>query len=194
MKSEHLFCNFSHFVLLLLSCSQAVCNLFPQKPAVSLKLEKTVPGEARSKKPCVVDGVDPSPHRLSHPGCSREWRPEASGLLPCKCSQEALKWGGSPDYSPRSLFCCFVCFSVHSLFPLATLRMALPHVCYLYVTCVLHCLVSFTGGQPAQFLTCPHLLHPLPLPSHLRLHPQSCSFQLMDLTMSPNNLSWGLND
>lgn len=108
MKSEHLFCNFSHFVLLLLSYSQAVCNLFPQKPVVSLKLEKTVPGEARSKKPCVVDGGDPSPHRPSHPGCSRAWRLEASGLPPCKCSQEALKWGGSPDYSPRS-FCCFVC-------------------------------------------------------------------------------------
>lgn len=141
MKSEHLFCNFSHFVLLLLSCGQAVCNLFPQKPAVSLKLEKTVSGEARPKKPCVVDGGDPSPHRPSHPGCSREWRLEASGLLPWKCSQEALKWGGSPDYSPRS-FCCFICLMLmlfraqfvslghhaHGLSPCV-----LP-VCYMYVT------------------------------------------------------------
>ena len=154
MKSEHLFCNFSHFVLLLLSCSQAVCNLFPQKPAVSLKLEKTVPGEARSKKPCVVDGGDPSPHRPSHPGCSREWRPEASGLLPCKCSQEALKWGGSPDYSPRS-FCCFICLMLMlfraQFVSLGHPGMAFPHVCYLYVTCIymcIHCQVGFTGGHP----------------------------------------------
>lgn len=149
MKSEHLFCNFSHFVLLLLSYSQAVCNLFPQKPVVSLKLEKTVPGEARSKKPCVVDGGDPSPHRPSHPGCSRAWPLEASGLLPCKCSQEALKWGGSPDYSPRS-FCCFVCLM---LMLFRAQFVSLGHRAHGLSPCVLHvCYIARSasrgGGAP----------------------------------------------
>ena len=52
VKSEHLCWDSSHFVLLLLRCSQLVCNLFLQEPAVSLKLTKTVSGEAWSRKPC----------------------------------------------------------------------------------------------------------------------------------------------
>ena len=81
-------------MLLLLSCSQAVYNLFPQKLAVSLQLEKAVPGEVWSRKPCGVDaGAPPSP-QSSHPECSRAWTLEACPLLALLQMQPgALKWG-----------------------------------------------------------------------------------------------------
>ena len=93
--------------------------------------------------------------------------------------------------SNADAFPCTVCFPWppwHGLSPCV-----LP-VCYLYIHVYTLPGRLHGGPPPVQFLTCPHLLHPLPPPSHLRLHSQSCSFQLMDLTMSPNNLSWGLND
>lgn len=84
MKSEHLCCNFSHFVLLLLCCSQALGNLFSQKPALALTLEKTalreagsrmlvwvvvvlltsvleVPGNGDSRPPCILASLEEQP-------------------------------------------------------------------------------------------------------------------------------------
>ena len=88
------------------------------------------------------------------------WRPALS-WLPCRCSQEALKWGGSLYSNSRS-FGCFFCLMlmlfVHTFFlwPL----WAWPFcVC---VTCVLDCQVVFTRATSTQSLTWPHLLHHLP--------------------------------
>ena len=150
-------------MLLLLSCSQAVCNLFPQKLAVSLQLEKAVPGEVWPRKPCGVDaGAPPSP-QSSHPECSRAWTLEACPLLaPLQMQPGGPEMGRETIFQLQVLllfllsnadaFLCILFF----LWPL----WAWPfHVC---VMCVLDGQVVFTSATSTQSLTCPHLLHHLP--------------------------------
>ena len=156
-------------MLLLLSCSQAVCNLFPQKLAVSLQLEKAVPGEVWSRKPCGVDaGAPPSP-QSSHPECSRAWTLEACPLLaPLQMQPGALKWGRETIFQLQFLlsnadaFLCILFF----LWPLWAwpFRVCVRwpghlHECHLYP--VPH--LPPPSAPPASAVHLPHL-------------PQSCSF------------------
>lgn len=104
VKSEHLCCNFSHFVLLLLCCRQAVSNLFSQKPALTLKLAKTAPREARSRMSVWMAVV------LLTLATSSPEVPGNISWLPWKSSLEALKWGGLPLRSWLQVLLLFLLF------------------------------------------------------------------------------------
>lgn len=122
-----------------------------------------------------MDGASSPPRPASHPGYSLEW-----------CRQEALKAGGSPDSGCRSFCCCsclmLVLFHARFISPgLGWGGHGFPCVCYQWPC-------ARSAATPP-----PHKPSPAPTFS-MSLASQRCSFQLVDLTLSPDNLAWGLND
>lgn len=165
VKSEHLCCNVSYFVLLLLCCSQALDN-FSQNPALTLNLW-LLGGQVQNPG---VGGGPSGPGHWCPPG-SRAWLLESS-LYPGSFGGAAGRpWhreGSCPDPAglPAVSFVERWCFSVASLFPGA--RWAWPfHRCVLHWPLARSSLWDHHGAGP-------HLPPPSPpstLAVHLPLHP-----------------------